>query len=132
MLGEPDRTGVRVVSRIFLAAALVAASALPAAAAETLVAGKYSGTGDGTRMFMEISGSTAEVSMAGQGCVGGGTGQLSQVAEKHWLITMKGDAQCLVDVTLENGVFTLSPRDGGECWSYGGQACGLYGELTKE
>lgn len=120
-----------MVSRFVLATTLMAASAAPFFA-ETLVAGKYSGTGDGTRIFMDVSASTAKISMAGQGCVGGGSGQLSQLAENHWLITMNDYGQCLVDVTLADGVFTLSPRDGGNCSSYGGQACHFYGELTKD
>lgn len=87
MLGQQKRSGMRMVSRFVLATALISASAAPSFA-ETLVAGKYSGTGDGTRMFMDVSASTAAISMAGQGCVSGGSGQLSQLAENHWLITM--------------------------------------------
>lgn len=114
-----------------LAAALVIASAAPSFA-EPLANGKYSGTGDGTKMYMTVSGERAEILMTGQGCVGGGTGHLSELTDGRWLITMTEHGQCLVDVTRNGDGFLLEPRVGGECSSYGGQACGFYGNLTQD
>lgn len=114
-----------------MAAALVAVSALGAHASD-LPEGEYSGLGDGTRMTMTVSGGSAKILMAGSGCVGAGTGAVSAVANDRWLITMTQHGQCLVDLELTPDGYDITARSGGSCASYGGQACGFYGLLTKE
>lgn len=119
------------VMKIVFAALMLLETAV-ASNAQSLVAGKYSGRGDGTSIFMSVSGSSAEISMAGTGCVGGGEGRLTQISDDHWLITMSEYGQCLVDVKHSDGTIDVQYRDGGDCMAYGGQGCYPSGFLTKD
>ena len=119
------------MKRNILAVALVVASALAVRAAD-LADGEYTGTGDGYDLTLKVSGDTAEItSTLYRKCSGGGTGQLSKLADGRWLITMTESGQCLVDVTWNNGSYLVEGRQGGECWQYSGQACSMSGSVSK-
>jgi hypothetical protein len=135
VLGERDGPRVRVVAavkRIILGAAFVATAALSAQAA-SIKDGKYTGTGDGPELSLKIKDETATIATTVyRQCSGGGTGQISEVAEGRWRITLTEHGACLVDVRRTADGYELSPIEGGSCEAYSGFACGLGGTVSAQ
>lgn len=98
------------------------------AAAESLPDGRYEGRGDGTRAVLKVSGSSAEVAMAGGGCVGGMNGRVS-ASGGGWLIS---DGVCSLEVQRTGSGYSFMPTPDTEsaCSGYHGQGCHMIADVV--
>lgn len=92
--------------------------------------GIYKGQGDGGKLVIEVRGETAHVSLAGDGCSGGGPGIIMQSTKIPVIRLMDHSQECHVEMhKAKDGTYDVV--QGPDCAEYHGASCAMSGTVTR-